>query len=144
VASNSCVSNRSIEQMTDLRSCSLSLLTDIDFLPVSLDATRFPGAPSDIKIHQGFRDAHYDTALPILNETQRLIKAKGADNVVLVRSLSNTISSTSFSLPSLVSSSLYLRSPHAASASFSRHLLESLSSLRPGPLLVPSALLRPY
>jgi hypothetical protein len=63
---------------------SLSLLTDIDFLPVSLDQTRFPGAPSNIKIHQGFRDAHYDTAIPILNETNRLIAEKGGDNVVLV------------------------------------------------------------
>jgi hypothetical protein len=63
---------------------SLSLLTDIDFLPVSLDQTRFPGAPSNVKIHQGFRDAHYDTAVPILNETKRLIAEKGSDNVVLV------------------------------------------------------------
>jgi hypothetical protein len=49
-----------------------------------LDQARFPGAPDNVKIHQGFRDAHYDTALDILNETQRLIATKGSDNVVLV------------------------------------------------------------
>jgi hypothetical protein len=62
----------------------LSLLTDIDFIPSSLDQARFPGAPADVKVHKGFRDAHYDTALPVLNETKRLIAEKGADKVLLI------------------------------------------------------------
>jgi hypothetical protein len=67
-----------------LRSASLSLLTDIDFLPESLDPELFPGVPADVRVHGGFKDAHADTAKEILAETKRLIAEKGAKNVILV------------------------------------------------------------
>lgn len=65
----------------------LSLLTDLDFIPVALDPKQFPGIPDTVKVHEGFRAAHYDTATAILNETQRIIAEKGSKQVVLVRPL---------------------------------------------------------
>jgi hypothetical protein len=52
-----------------------------------LDDTLFPGAPQDIEVHEGFRNAQHDTAGAIMNETTRLIAAKGADNVVIKSTL---------------------------------------------------------
>jgi hypothetical protein len=62
---------------------SLSVLTDLNFLPTGLDKEHFPGAPA-VTVHQGFLEAHDDTASQVLAETKRLIETKGANNVVVV------------------------------------------------------------
>ncbi|EIN13713.1 alpha/beta-hydrolase [Punctularia strigosozonata HHB-11173 SS5] len=64
----------------------LSLLTDIEFAPVQLDPTVFPGIPNDtdVRVHDGFRNAHYDTANQILTETKRLLDVNQAKSVILI------------------------------------------------------------
>lgn len=51
----------------------------------SLDTKLFPGVPSDIKVHQGFRDQHEKTASTILTEVERLMSATGSEFLVAVR-----------------------------------------------------------
>ncbi len=48
----------------------MSLLTDADFFPDNLDANLFPGISSDIKVHNGFADAHAEYVLLIMNESK--------------------------------------------------------------------------
>ena len=61
-----------------------SALTDIDFFLDNLDKKLFPGVSSAVQVHNGFGEAHADTAQTILAETKRLIATKGATQVMLV------------------------------------------------------------
>jgi len=62
----------------------LSILTDL-FIPlVGLDPILFPGVPSSVLVHEGFRDAHARTALPILAEVQNLLAEHDTNNLTLV------------------------------------------------------------
>ena len=47
-------------------------------------STLFPKVPSDVMIHNEFRDAHSATALGILAEVKRLISTKDATSIVTV------------------------------------------------------------
>ncbi|KAF9785804.1 alpha/beta-hydrolase [Thelephora terrestris] len=62
----------------------LSLLIDADINKASLDASLFPGVPSDAQVHQGFRDSHQATASIILSELNNLIGSKGTTSVIVV------------------------------------------------------------
>ncbi|KAF8345923.1 Alpha/Beta hydrolase protein [Amanita rubescens] len=62
----------------------LSILTDL-FIPlVGLDPILFPGVPSSVLVHEGFRDAHARTALPILAEVQNLLAEHDTNNLTLI------------------------------------------------------------
>ncbi len=62
----------------------LSILTDL-FIPlVGLDPILFPGVPLGVLVHEGFRDAHARTALPILAEVQNLFTEHNTNNLTLV------------------------------------------------------------
>ena len=50
-----------------------------------LSSTLFPGISSTIYAHSGFVEEHAQTAATILAETKRLIAAKKATSVILVR-----------------------------------------------------------
>lgn len=63
---------------------SLAIITDLKINKVSLDTSLFPGAPSDARVHRGFRDAHMATASTILTEVNNLISSKGATSVITV------------------------------------------------------------
>jgi hypothetical protein len=65
-------------------SFSYAVLTDLTISKVSLDTSLFPGAPSDAKVHQGFRDQHRVTSNTILTEVKNLISSKGATSVIAV------------------------------------------------------------
>ncbi|KAK7463408.1 hypothetical protein VKT23_006761 [Stygiomarasmius scandens] len=58
------------------------ILTDIDILPVPLYEDIFPGVPPDVRVHQGFRNEHAQTAHSILAEVKRLIEKTGCRTVV--------------------------------------------------------------
>ena len=63
---------------------SLSILTDLNIKKAPLDASLFPGVPSNVEVHEGFRDAHGATASTILAEVKNLINSKGAHSVMAV------------------------------------------------------------
>jgi hypothetical protein len=62
----------------------LSILTDLIIPLVELDPVLFPGVPSSVLVHEGFRDEHARTALPILAEVQNLLAKHGTHNLTLV------------------------------------------------------------
>ncbi|KAJ8461787.1 hypothetical protein ONZ45_g18174 [Pleurotus djamor] len=62
----------------------VSLLTDANILTDPLDSTLFPGVPSNVWVHDGFRNAHALTATKILAEVKRLLAANNAKKVALV------------------------------------------------------------
>ncbi|KAJ8522418.1 hypothetical protein ONZ45_g1007 [Pleurotus djamor] len=62
----------------------VSLLTDANILTDPLDKTLFPGVPSNVWVHDGFRNAHALTATKILAEVKRLLAANNAKKVALV------------------------------------------------------------
>ncbi|KAG8746071.1 hypothetical protein FRC10_006174 [Ceratobasidium sp. 414] len=61
----------------------LSLLTDAEALFGSLDPSLFPGLPSSISVHSGFRDAHASTAATVLTTVKEIIAARGATKVTV-------------------------------------------------------------
>ncbi|KAG7441492.1 alpha/beta-hydrolase [Guyanagaster necrorhizus] len=61
-----------------------AVLTDVDALHDNLDPDLFPGVPSNVHVHGGFRDAQASTAIEILAAVQSLIKSKGTSNLVVV------------------------------------------------------------
>ncbi|TRM58502.1 Alpha/Beta hydrolase protein [Schizophyllum amplum] len=61
-----------------------SVLTDVDFPQDSLDATLFPGAPTDALVHGGFRDAQADTADIVLAGVRALMASSGTSSVTAV------------------------------------------------------------
>lgn len=62
---------------------SLSLLTDASALFGTLDKTLFPGLPSTISVHSGFRDAHAASAAAVLATVKKIIAEKGATKVAV-------------------------------------------------------------
>jgi hypothetical protein len=59
-------------------------LTDLTIAQGPLDSSKFPGAPSGVLVHEGFRDEHAKTADTILPEVQKLLSEKNTTNVVTV------------------------------------------------------------
>jgi len=65
-------------------SSSLSILTDVNIVKEPLNATLFPGIPSTVQVHDGFRDEHALTALQILEEVKRLMTVHNTQTVTCV------------------------------------------------------------
>ena len=66
----------------------LSDLTDLKFFKENLNGTLFPDVPDAVEVHNGFGSEHAKTAATILAETQKLIAANGATQVLVVRPIS--------------------------------------------------------
>ncbi|KAF5322219.1 hypothetical protein D9619_001889 [Psilocybe cf. subviscida] len=62
----------------------VSDLTDINILMDNLDSTLFPGVPSSVDVHDGFRNEQALTAPAILKEVKRLMSVKGVNTVTTV------------------------------------------------------------
>lgn len=62
----------------------MSDLTDLKVLRGPLDATLFPGLPSGVEVHTGFRDEHARTASQILVEVKKLLADNNSKTVTLV------------------------------------------------------------
>ncbi|KAG8777448.1 hypothetical protein FRC12_000365 [Ceratobasidium sp. 428] len=61
-----------------------AVLTDLEFVPLPLDTTRFPGAPLTALVHSGFKNAHARTASVILTTVKDIIAEKQAKTVISV------------------------------------------------------------
>ncbi|KAH9854697.1 alpha/beta-hydrolase [Lenzites betulinus] len=59
-------------------------LTDINFFLQDLDSQLFPGQGSDPQVHNGFAEEHNKTASTILDEVNKLISDKGANQVMVI------------------------------------------------------------
>ncbi|KAG8746068.1 hypothetical protein FRC10_006171 [Ceratobasidium sp. 414] len=59
----------------------LSLLTDANILTDPLDPALFPGLPSTIEVHDGFRNAQASTAKTVLATVKKIIAERGATQV---------------------------------------------------------------
>ncbi|KAG9078999.1 hypothetical protein FS749_008935 [Ceratobasidium sp. UAMH 11750] len=59
----------------------LSLLTDANILIDPLDPVLFPGVPSTVKVHDGFRNAQANTAPAVLAAVKKIIAERGATKV---------------------------------------------------------------
>ncbi|KAI0322407.1 alpha beta-hydrolase [Amylostereum chailletii] len=59
-------------------------LTDANIAKANLDPTLFPGTPSSVQVHKGFRDEHALTAKVILTEVKSLMSQYGTNTVTLV------------------------------------------------------------
>lgn len=62
----------------------LSVLTDVNLLQVPLDTALFPGVPSNVAVHDGFRNQHALTASETLAEVQNLMASKKTNAVTCV------------------------------------------------------------
>jgi hypothetical protein len=62
----------------------LSLLTDVNILQEPLDTILFPGIPSSVRVHDGFRNQHALTAPKILSEVKNLMASKNTKKVTCV------------------------------------------------------------
>jgi hypothetical protein len=62
----------------------LSLLTDANILMDPLDSSLFPGIPSSVQVHDGFRNAHASTAKQILAAVKSLMASKGTNKITTV------------------------------------------------------------
>jgi hypothetical protein len=65
---------------------SVSVATDAQILQLPLNTELFPGVPSFVRVHSGFRNEHALTAAKILAEVKNLLKAKDARQVAVVSS----------------------------------------------------------
>ncbi|KAG8686144.1 hypothetical protein FRC09_014318 [Ceratobasidium sp. 395] len=61
-----------------------AVLTDLEFIPLPLNTTRFPGAPLTALVHLGFKAAHARTASIILTTVKDIIAEKQAKTVISV------------------------------------------------------------
>ncbi|KAF7422391.1 hypothetical protein PC9H_010547 [Pleurotus ostreatus] len=61
-----------------------ALLTDLNMIRTGLDETLFPGIPSEVSVHDGFRRVHAKTAVQILAEVKRLLDEKKTKNIITV------------------------------------------------------------
>ncbi len=68
--------------------CSLSDLTDVNFILVDLDKSLFPGIDPAAQAHNGFLAEHAKTASTILGGVNQLLSSTGAKTVITVRSWS--------------------------------------------------------
>jgi len=59
-----------------------AVLTDLAVLRGPLDPGLFPGIPSDVSVHTGFRDQHGIASKQILTEVQRLLAQMDSKKVV--------------------------------------------------------------
>ncbi|KAJ3570272.1 hypothetical protein NP233_g4513 [Leucocoprinus birnbaumii] len=62
----------------------VSVLTDANILTDPLDPSLFPGAPSGVQVHDGFRNEHALTASQILDEVKKLMAAHNTKTVTCV------------------------------------------------------------
>ncbi|KAI6041883.1 Alpha/Beta hydrolase protein [Pisolithus marmoratus] len=62
----------------------LPLITDANFFLTHLDSSLFPGIPSDIEVHDGFKDAQASTASEVLTAVQTTMSKYGITTVTLV------------------------------------------------------------
>jgi len=62
----------------------VSVLTDGNILQDQLDRSLFPGVPSNVLVHDGFRNEHALTAPPILAEVQNLLTIHNTNKVTIV------------------------------------------------------------
>ncbi|KAF8651854.1 hypothetical protein AX16_004628 [Volvariella volvacea WC 439] len=62
----------------------LALLTNADFFLDTLNTSLFPGVPSSVKVHNGFRDAHARSASAVISATRTAISRFGATSVTVV------------------------------------------------------------
>jgi len=65
-------------------SSSLSILTDVNIVKRPLNAALFPGIPSTVQVHDGFRDEHALTAPEILEEVKKLMIVHNTQTVTCV------------------------------------------------------------
>lgn len=65
----------------------MSDLTDINIIMDNLDSKLFPGVPSSVEVHDGFRNEHELTASTILAEVKRLMASKNTQSVTVVRNV---------------------------------------------------------
>lgn len=71
----------------------IPILTDVDLFLDGLDSTLFPGVPSSVKVHNGFRDAQARAANDVLSAVTTGINTYGTKSVVVVgHSLGGAIS----------------------------------------------------
>ncbi|KAG7094312.1 hypothetical protein E1B28_007914 [Marasmius oreades] len=61
-----------------------AVLTDASFVLSNLDSTLFPGVPSAVKVHNGFRDEQAKTATQVLAAVQKALSANSASQVTVV------------------------------------------------------------
>ncbi|KAG8689750.1 hypothetical protein FRC09_012272 [Ceratobasidium sp. 395] len=61
----------------------LSVLTDANAFFGTLSPALFPGVPSSVQVHSGFRDAHASTAATILTTVKKIIAERGATKVTV-------------------------------------------------------------
>jgi len=62
----------------------MPLLTDADFFLDELDTNLFPGISSSLKVHNGFGEAHAETASDVLSAVQRALSQSNVNQVTLV------------------------------------------------------------
>jgi hypothetical protein len=62
----------------------VSVLTDANILVDPLDTALFPGVPSSVQVHNGFRNVQAITALKILAEVKTLMAAHSTSTVTVV------------------------------------------------------------
>ncbi|KAF8595784.1 lipase [Ceratobasidium sp. AG-I] len=62
----------------------MSLLTDANFILSPLSNTLFPGVPTAVKVHSGFKEAHATTGPKILSAVQKIIAERNATKVTVV------------------------------------------------------------
>jgi len=61
-----------------------AVLTDAKFVLTGLSTSLFPGVPSNVKVHSGFKEAQEDTAAPVLAAVQSALSANSANSVTVV------------------------------------------------------------
>jgi hypothetical protein len=64
----------------------LAILTDADMFQSELSKDLFPGLPSGVLVHDGFRKEHEQSAIKVLEEVKRLLAAKNGRLVYTVSS----------------------------------------------------------
>ncbi|KAL9711964.1 hypothetical protein Ac2012v2_005038 [Leucoagaricus gongylophorus] len=62
----------------------LSILTDVNIVKDSLNTTLFPGVPSNVEVHDGFRNEHALTASQILEEVRKLMTVHTTQSVTCI------------------------------------------------------------
>jgi len=61
----------------------MPLLTDADFFLDNLDTNLFPGISTDIKVHNGFKDAHAETAQDVLAAVNQTMQDHSTNKVTV-------------------------------------------------------------
>ncbi|KAG9073744.1 hypothetical protein FS749_014724, partial [Ceratobasidium sp. UAMH 11750] len=61
-----------------------SLLNDAEIAKDNLDPTLFPGVPSSVEVHDGFKGAHADSAVPVLAAVKKALADHSGTKVLAV------------------------------------------------------------